>query len=82
MPLPDDNLTQGKCGCKALQYMAPGVPALCSPVGVNGDIIQHGANGFLPKSPEEWLTVLQSLVDDPALPTVIGRAGHQTAEAR
>jgi glycosyltransferase involved in cell wall biosynthesis len=82
MPLPDDNMTQGKCGCKALQYMALGLPAVCSPVGVNCDIIRHGANGFLPKSPDEWLTVVQCLVDDPALRTVIGRAGRQTAEAR
>lgn len=82
MPLPDDNLTQGKCGCKALQYMSLGTPAVCSPVGVNCDIIQHGKNGFLPKTPEEWRTVLQCLVDDAALRTVIGRSGRQTAEAR
>lgn len=82
MPLPDDNLTQGKCGCKALQYMSLGTPAVCSPVGVNCDIIQHGKNGFLPKTPEEWRTVLQCLVDDSALRGVIGRAGRQTAEAR
>lgn len=82
MPLPDDNMTQGKCGCKALQYMSLGTPAVCSPVGVNCDIIQHGKNGFLPKTPEEWRIVLQCLVDDPALRGVIGRAGRQTAEAR
>jgi glycosyltransferase involved in cell wall biosynthesis len=82
MPLPDDKLTQGKCACKALQYMALGVPAVCSPVGVNCDIIQHGANGFLPRSPEEWRTVLQCLVDDAILRSVIGRAGRQTAEAQ
>jgi len=82
MPLPDDNMTQGKCGCKALQYMSLGIPAVCSPVGVNCDILQHGLNGFLPRSPEEWQTVLQCLVDDPALRSVIGRAGRQTAETR
>jgi glycosyltransferase involved in cell wall biosynthesis len=80
MPLPDDNMTQGKCGCKALQYMALGVPAVCSPVGVNCDIVQHGANGFLPRSIDEWQTILQCLVDDMALRNVIGRAGRQTAE--
>ena len=82
MPLPDDLLTRGKCGCKALQYMALGIPAVCSPVGVNCDIIQHGANGFLPKSPDEWRTVLQCLVDNPSLRNVIGRTGRQTAESR
>lgn len=82
MPLPDDNMTQGKCGCKALQYMSLGTPAVCSPVGVNCDIIQHGKNGFLPKSQEEWRTVLQCLIDDAPLRTLIGRAGRQTAESR
>lgn len=82
MPLPDDNMTQGKCGCKALQYMALSLPAVCSPVGVNCDIIHHGTNGFLPKTAADWQTVLQCLVDDAALRAVIGRAGRQTAEAR
>jgi glycosyltransferase involved in cell wall biosynthesis len=82
MPLPDDNMTQGKCGCKALQYMALGIPAVCSPVGVNCDIIQHGSNGFLPKSLDDWQTVLQCLVDNPALRAVVGRAGRQSAQAR
>lgn len=81
MPLPNDNMTQGKCGCKALQYMALSIPAVCSPVGVNCDIIQHGANGFLPKSPADWRIILQCLIDDPALRTLIGRSGRQTAEA-
>lgn len=82
MPLPDDNMTQGKCGCKALQYMALCQPAVCSPVGVNCDIVQHGINGFLPRTPADWQTVLQCLVDDPALRSVIGRAGRQTADSR
>ena len=62
--------------------MSLSISAVCSPVGVNCEIIQHGTNGFLPKSPEEWRTVLQCLVDDATLRTVIGRAGRRTAESR
>ena len=47
MPLPDDNWSKGKCGLKALQFMALGIPTVCSPVGVNTDIIQDDQNGFI-----------------------------------
>lgn len=82
MPLPDNSMTRGKCGCKALQYMALGIPAVCSPVGVNNDIIQDGTNGFLPQTTDDWLAVLQSLTDHPQQRTAIGQAGRQTAEDR
>ena len=51
MPLPDDKWTKGKCGFKALQYMGLGIPAICSPVGVNTTIVQDAKNGFLAARP-------------------------------
>jgi glycosyltransferase involved in cell wall biosynthesis len=61
MPLPDREFERGKCGYKLIQYMGCGVPVVASPVGVNGDIIKNGFNGFLSDS-EEWYDTLQKLI--------------------
>ena len=78
MPLPDDQWTRGKCGLKGLVSMSMGAASVMSPVGVNTEIVQHGANGFLPRSDDEWLDVLVRLVEDRDLRTRVGAAGRQT----
>jgi glycosyltransferase involved in cell wall biosynthesis len=72
MPLPDDEWAKGKCGFKALQYMALKVPAVISPVGVNTKIVDHGVNGFLANSPEEWYRYLEELINNEALRKKMG----------
>jgi glycosyltransferase involved in cell wall biosynthesis len=80
MPLPDEPWSRGKCGCKALQYMGLGIPAVCSPVGVNTDLISDGDNGFLAHSAEEWITKLALLLRSPQLRRKVGLAGRKTVE--
>jgi glycosyltransferase involved in cell wall biosynthesis len=80
MPLPDNEWTRGKCGLKGLQYMALGVPTLMSPVGVNVEIIQHGQNGFLPRTEDEWTDTISRLIEDPGLRARIGAAGRRRVE--
>jgi len=82
MPLPDDRWSRGKCGLKALQYMALGVPTVCSPVGVNPSIIQHDVNGLLASTDDEWIASLERLLDDEALRQRLGREGRATVERR
>lgn len=80
MPLPDNPWTRGKCGFKALQYMGLGIPAVCSPVGVNAEIITHEKNGLLAKSPEEWTRALGRLVADSEFREQLGQAGRKRIE--
>lgn len=65
MPLSDDQWSNGKCGFKALQYMALEKPVVGSAVGVNKRIIPNG--GFLVTTEEEWVSCLVQLLKDPML---------------
>lgn len=78
MPLPDNAWAWGKCGLKGLQYMALQIPTIMSAVGVNKEIIQHGENGFLAYSEDEWFSFLCKLIDDEPLRLRIGARGRQT----
>jgi glycosyltransferase involved in cell wall biosynthesis len=80
MPLPDEPWARGKCGFKLIQYMACGLPVLASPVGVNQQIVEHGVNGFLAQTPQEWVTALDTLRNDPALRARMGAAGRRKVE--
>lgn len=78
MPLHNSEWEEGKCGFKALQYMALEIPPVVSPVGVNKDIVENGKNGFFATTEEEWYNVLEILINDEALRVRIGSAGKKT----
>jgi glycosyltransferase involved in cell wall biosynthesis len=81
-PLADDDWARGKCGFKAIQCMACGVPVVASAVGVNRDIIEDGVNSFLATTPGEWVEKLTRLLSDAALRTRMAAAGRRTIEER
>ena len=82
MPLTDTPWARGKCGYKLIQYMACGLPVVASPVGVNAEIVEHGVNGFLATTDEEWRYALNTLLEDPGLRQKMGAAGRKKVEEK
>ncbi len=80
MPLPDTEWTRGKCAFKAIQYMAIGATTVASPVGITTDLIQHGVNGLLASSDEEWCLCLNALVQHQELRGTLAAAARRTIE--
>lgn len=80
MPLPDNEFTRGKCGLKALQFMAVGRPVVMSPVGMNRDLVRSGENGYLAETTDEWVAAFERLADSAELRARIGAAGRKTVE--
>ena len=82
MPLVDESFERGKCGYKLIQYMACGLPVVASPVGVNRQIVEHGVNGFLAETQEDWALALKTLIADAGLRERMGRAGRDKVEQK
>jgi len=80
MPLPDDDWSRGKCGMKALQYMALGIPPVVSPVGVNATIVRDGINGLHACTEEEWIDRIALLLEDEPLRRSLGQEARRTVE--
>jgi glycosyltransferase involved in cell wall biosynthesis len=81
-PLTDDEWAKGKCGFKAIQFMACGVPVVAAAVGVNTEIIQDGVNGFLASTERDWEEKIGILLADAGLRARLGAAGRRTIEQR
>ncbi|RZK91780.1 MAG: glycosyltransferase family 1 protein, partial [Hymenobacter sp.] len=78
MPLEDDLWAQGKCAFKALQYMALGIPALVSPVGMNPEVVQSDYNGYVCTTAADWEAHLRQLLANPDLRQQLGVAARAT----
>ncbi|MCT4561292.1 MAG: glycosyltransferase [Crocinitomicaceae bacterium] len=75
MPLEDNEWSKGKCGFKALQYMALGIPTILSPVGTNLEIVTNGKDGLFATTAEEWAEQINKLIDDEAFRKTLAANG-------
>ncbi len=80
MPLPDDEWSRGKCGMKALQYMALGIPPVVSPVGVNATLVEHGINGLHARTSHDWVAAGAVLLAHADARARLGAAARLTVE--
>lgn len=82
MPMPNNEWTKGKLGCKMLQYMSVGVATVVSYTETNAEAIENGVNGFLANSEKDWIEKLSLLIENYDLRRSIGMAGRQTVEEK
>lgn len=80
MPLTDDLWTRGKCGLKILQYYGVGLPVVCTPVGVNREIVEDGINGFWAQDADQWKKKLLRLIREEGLRKAMGARGRRKVE--
>lgn len=80
MPLSDDKWAKGKCGFKAIQYMALEIVPIVSPVGVNVIIVDHMKNGLVCNSQEEWYVAIKKLIENPELRMEMGVKARKKIE--
>lgn len=81
MPLPATEFSAGKCGYKALQYMAAGIPPVVSDVGGNSQIIAHGIHGLVVAQPNSFYSALKSLIQKQSLRIELGRNARERVES-
>jgi glycosyltransferase involved in cell wall biosynthesis len=80
MPLKSDKWSKGKCGFKAIQYMALGIPAIVSKVGVNDKIVSNNINGFVCNSDKEWENAFEKLLTNDTLRSEFGYKSRKEIE--
>ena len=79
MPLTDDEWSRGKGSYKLLQYMALGIPAVVSPVGINTVLLKDGETGFFAKTNDEWEAKLSALIENAQLRAQMGKKTRELA---
>jgi glycosyltransferase involved in cell wall biosynthesis len=77
MPLSNDPFAAGKSAYKLLQYMAAGVPAVCSAVGMNVDISADNGNCLAATTQDEFAGHILQLLSDERMRETLGQNGRQ-----
>lgn len=77
-PLQDVEASRVRGILKATVYMSGEAAVVCSPIGQNLDLIQHGVNGLFASSTEEWEQAIDRLISDSELRHQLSQKGLDT----
>jgi GT2 family glycosyltransferase len=76
--LRDNLFNRCKSAIKFLEYSALGAPGVYSRLDPYAGVVEHGQNGFLASSLDEWQAYLSRLIEDPELRRQMGAAAQET----
>ena len=79
LPAPDSEWNRRKFYMKLIQYMALGVPPVCTPIGANLEVIEHGVDGLFARGPASWTRAIERLIEDAVLRRSMGTAAARKA---
>lgn len=82
LPVPLSEWNKRKFYMKLVQYMALGIPAVCTPLGSNPDVVEHGKTGFLADTPADWQRYIELLVEDGELRARMSEHAAQVGQAK
>jgi glycosyltransferase involved in cell wall biosynthesis len=82
--LSDPRVHAEGCSNAILEYMACGLPVVCTDSGGNPELVEHGVTGLLvaPRDVDAIVAALRSLRDDPAQAKAMGLEGRRRLHER
>lgn len=80
-PLLPNEFNQFKCGFKALEYMATGIPVVSSPIAINAEIVSNAEEGWHAGSKDEWISSISHLIENADVRRKMGLKGRKKVES-
>jgi glycosyltransferase involved in cell wall biosynthesis len=81
VPLPTNEWTKRKFYLKLVQYNALGIPAVCTPLGANPQVVIDGETGFLASDIPQWTQAVRRLIENQELRLRMGARAAERAHA-
>ncbi len=82
MPLSKDPFSEGKAAYKLLQYLAAGVPSVCSPVGMNSEVAGDDEYCLTASDAGQFQHQIERLLDSCELRRKLGQKGRRLVEQK